>query len=162
MGQDVTGRGRTDRADHLAAAAPDAVWAALTDPARVTRWLPPDGMTARVEAWEARAGGRLRATLAYPDPEGSPGKTGEGTDEVEGRFLEAEPPSRLAWVTRFDSDDPAFAGEMTMVWTLSPEGAGTRIGVEARDVPEGISPADHAEGLAASLRQLAEEALRRA
>ncbi|WP_037280018.1 SRPBCC domain-containing protein [Rubellimicrobium mesophilum] len=154
--------GRTDRADHRAAAPPGAVWAALTDPARVARWLPPEEMTARVHDWEARPGGRLRVTLAYGDAAANPGKTGQGTDEVEGRFLDAEAPSRLAWTTRFDSDDPAFAGEMTMVWSLSPEGSGTRIAVEARGVPEGIAPEDHARGLSESLRQLAEEAVRRA
>ena len=154
--------GRTDRADHLAAAAPHAVWAALTDPTRVALWLPPEGMTARVHEWDVRPGGRLRVTLAYRDADGNPGKTGEGSDEVEGRFLDAMSPSRLAWATRFESDDPALAGEMTMVWTLAPEGSGTRICIEARDVPEGIRPEDHAQGLAASLRQLAEEALRRA
>ncbi|HVG49096.1 MAG TPA: SRPBCC domain-containing protein [Rubellimicrobium sp.] len=158
----MKGLGRTDRAEHFADAAPEAVWAALTDPARVARWLPPEGMTARIHHWEARTGGRLRVTLAYRDRAANPGKTGEGTDEVEGRFLEVLPPSRLAWATRFDADDPSFAGEMTMVWTLVPEGPGTRLALEARDVPEGISAADHAEGLAASLRQLAEEALRRA
>ena len=154
--------GRTDRADHLCAATPEDIWAALTDPARVALWLPPEGMTAQVHEWQARPGGRLHLTLAYRDAAANPGKTGEGTDEVAGRFLEARAPSHLAWTTRFDSDDPAFAGEMSMVWTLVPEGTGTRIVVEARDVPEGISPDDHKEGMAASLRQLAEEALRRA
>ena len=152
--------GRTDRADYFAAAGPDAVWAALTDPARVALWLPPEGMTARVHHWETWEGGRLRVTLAHRDAAAHPGKTGEGADEVEGRFLDVSAPSRVVWATRFDSEDPAFAGEMTMVWTLTAEGSGTRIAVEARDVPEGISPGDHAEGLAASLRQLAEEALR--
>lgn len=152
--------GRIDRADQLATAAPDAIWAALTDPTRVALWLPPEGMTAHVHDWQARPGGRLRVTLSYRDAAANPGKTGEGGDEVEGRFLDVEAPWHLAWTTRFASDDPAFAGEMTMVWTLLPEGLGTRIAVEARDVPMGISPEDHAEGLAASLRQLAEEALR--
>jgi len=154
--------GRTDRAEYLAAAGPDAVWTALTGPARVALWLPPEGMTARVHHWEPWPGGRLRITLAYRDAAAHPGKTGEGADEVEGRFLDASAPWQVVWATRFDSDDPAFAGEMTMAWTLAAEGSGTRIAVEARDVPEGISAEDHAEGLAASLRQLAEEALRRA
>lgn len=152
--------GRTDRAEILAAAAPEPVWAALTDPARVALWLPPEGMAARVRAWEARPAGRLAVTLAYRDAAAHPGKTGEGSDEVEGLFLEALPPLRLVWATRFPSADPSIAGEMTMAWTLVPEGPGTRITVEARDVPDGIPADDHAEGLSASLRQLAAEALR--
>lgn len=153
--------GRTDRAEIFAEAPPGSVWAALTDPAEVAAWLPPDGMTAHVGAWEARPGGRLSVVLSHRDPKAGAGKSGAGTDAVEGRFTEVEPLRRLAWVTLFDSPDPSFGGQMSMVWTLSPDGTGTRIVLEARDVPPGIRPEDHAAGMGASLRQLAMAAVRR-
>lgn len=150
--------GRTDRSETFASAPPEAVWAALTDPARVVRWLPPEGMTIKLDAWDARPGGRLSLVLTYCDPSGASGKTTADSDAVSGRFIEAEAPRRLAWATRFDAEGEDFGGEMTMVWTLDPEADGTRIIVEAGNVPPGIGAEDHAEGLSASLRQLAREA----
>jgi uncharacterized protein YndB with AHSA1/START domain len=148
--------GRTDRAETFVHAAPAAVWAAMTDPSRVAVWLPPPGMTCRVEAWEPRAGGRLHVVLTYRDASGAPGKSTEGSDVAVGRFVDAEPPERLVWATRFEGAGDGHAGEMTMVWTLTAIDGGTRVGVEARDVPPGISAEDHAAGLGATLRQLAE------
>lgn len=69
--------------------------------------------------------------------------------------------ARLQWVTAFAGAGPTFAGEMTMAWTLLPEGSGTRVMVEARGVPPGVSAEDHAEGLVSTLRGLARAALRR-
>lgn len=40
----------------------------------------------------------------------------------------------------FESDDPAFAGAMTMTWRLQPVDAGTTVEITAEDVPEGITP----------------------
>lgn len=147
--------GRTDRAETFVAAAPAAVWAAMTDPVRVPAWLPPTGMTCRVEAWEPRAGGRLHVSLTYDDSSGAPGKSSADSDVSSGIFKSAEPPRRLEWVTRFADAEDEDAGEMTMVWTLVAVDGGTRVMVEARDVPAGISAEDHAAGLDATLRQLA-------
>lgn len=149
------GMGRTDRAETFIPAAPTAVWAAMIDPERVALWLPPTGMTGRVEAWEPRPGGRLRVVLTYDDPTDAPGKSSADSDVATGRFVAADPPARLVWATRFDDADAAAAGEMTMVWTLTAVDGGTRVAVEARDVPAAISAEDHAAGLGASLRQLA-------
>jgi hypothetical protein len=55
----------------------------------------------------------------------------------------------------FVSDDPAFAGTMTMTWELSANNSGTRVEIRADDVPAGISPEDHAIGMASSLANLA-------
>jgi hypothetical protein len=55
----------------------------------------------------------------------------------------------------FVSDDPAYAGTMTMTWEVTAAGAGTRVDIVAEDVPDGISAEDHAAGLASSLRNLA-------
>ena len=55
----------------------------------------------------------------------------------------------------FVSDDPAYAGTMTMTWEVTAADAGTRVDIRADDVPDGISVEDHAAGLAASLANLA-------
>lgn len=56
----------------------------------------------------------------------------------------------------FVSDDPAFAGTMTMTWTLADDPGGTRVEIRADDVPSGISAEDHTAGMASSLANLAE------
>lgn len=53
------------------------------------------------------------------------------------------------------SDDPAFAGTMTMTWTVRSVDGGTLVEITADDVPDAISAEDHAAGLASSLENLA-------
>ena len=53
------------------------------------------------------------------------------------------------WVTQFAEATAENPCEMTMVWTLTPTDGGTRVAVEARDVPPAISAEDHAAGLLA-------------
>jgi hypothetical protein len=55
----------------------------------------------------------------------------------------------------FVSDDPAFAGTMTMTWDVVPDGDATRVVITAADVPAGISPEDHTVGMQSSLANLA-------
>ena len=55
----------------------------------------------------------------------------------------------------FVSDDPAYAGTMTMTWQVTAVDAGTRVDIVAEDVPDGVSAEDHAAGLASSLTNLA-------
>ncbi|WP_338715679.1 SRPBCC domain-containing protein, partial [Streptomyces acidiscabies] len=54
----------------------------------------------------------------------------------------------------FTSDDPSYAGTMTMTWDLTPTPEGTRVTVTATDVPPGIGQSDHEAGIASSLAQL--------
>lgn len=55
----------------------------------------------------------------------------------------------------FESDDPAFAGTMTMTWTVEAVDGRIRVDITAADVPSGISEADHADALRSSLANLA-------
>ena len=143
---------RIDRASTQVEASPERVYRAFIDPSALTRWLPPAGARATIEAFEPRAGGRFRITLVF---DGHQGKTTDDTDVVSGRFVELVPGERIVWAVDFEADDPAFAGTMTMTWTFAPEGAGTRVTVAATDVPSGIRPEDHQEGLESSLSNLA-------
>lgn len=144
---------RVDEASRTVGAGPDAVWHALTDPHQVAQWLPPNDMTGDVETYDVRPGGAYRMTLRYAA--GGNGKSTEDSDVVSGRFVEVVTRARLVQTADFVSDDPAFAGTMTMTWTLRAVADGTEITVQATDVPPGISPEDHAEGLASSLANLA-------
>jgi uncharacterized protein YndB with AHSA1/START domain len=146
--------GRTDRAEAIISAPPAQVFACWTDATRLLRWLPPAGMTGQVDHFDLRPDGTFRLTLAYDDP-AIAGKSGGGTDIVEGTFLALDPPRHLAFQTRFDSTDPAMQGTMRMDWHFDDHGDATRVRIVATDVPPGISPQDHAAGMGASLAQLA-------
>jgi uncharacterized protein YndB with AHSA1/START domain len=130
------------------------VFAALVDEAALAQWLPPNGMTGRFKHFDARPGGSYRLVLSYPEESAGSGKTTAGSDVVEVRFVEVVPEVRVVQAVDFVSDDPAFAGTMTMTWEVSAEDDGTRLTIRADDVPAGISAEDHEIGLSASLAQL--------
>jgi uncharacterized protein YndB with AHSA1/START domain len=146
---------RTDRGSRVLAAPPGRVWAALVDPEALLAWLPPGGMTARFERFDARPGGSYRMVLTYRDGRGAPGKATADSDVVEARFVDIVPGERVVQAVDFVSDDPAYAGTMTMTWAVTAIEAGTRVDIVAADVPGGISAEDHAAGLASSLENLA-------
>jgi uncharacterized protein YndB with AHSA1/START domain len=146
---------RSDTASLVIAAAPDDVFAAFIDPDALAAWLPPEGMSGRFERFDARPGGSYRMVLTYSDASGAPGKSTAASDVVEARFVDIVPGDRVVQAIDFVSDDPAFAGTMTMTWRVTPVGDGTRVEVEAANVPDGISAADHAAGIESSLANLA-------
>jgi uncharacterized protein YndB with AHSA1/START domain len=146
---------RTDRASRMIAAPPERVWAALVDPEALLAWLPPSGMTGSFERFDARPGGSYRMVLTYADASGAPGKATAESDIVEARFVDIVPGERVVQAVDFVSDDPAYAGTMTMTWEVAAVEAGTRVDIVAGDVPDGISAEDHAAGLASSLANLA-------
>src|SRR6201987_829186 len=134
---------RTDPAARGMAAPPGRVWAALLDPGALLAWLPPGGMTGRFERFDARPGGSYRMVLAYPDASGAPGKTTADSDVVEARFVDIVPGERVIQAVDFVSDDPAYAGTMTMTWEVTAVEAGTRFYIVAEYVPDGSSAEDH-------------------
>ncbi|SFT43869.1 Uncharacterized conserved protein YndB, AHSA1/START domain [Mesorhizobium sp. YR577] len=149
--------GRTDKASRIVTASPATVYNAFVDPAALVEWLPPKGMIARIETFEPKAGGHYRMALTYDAPDPSVrGKASEDTDIVEGRFVELVPNDRVVQIVTFESDDPAFAGEMKMTWSLRPVAGGTEVSIVCENVPEGISAEDHAAGLSSTLDNLAE------
>jgi len=112
-------------------------------------------MTGRFERFDARQGGSYRMVLTYADASSALGKATADSDIVEARFVDLVPDVRVVQAVDFVSDDPAYAGTMTMTWEVAAVGAGTRVDIVAEDVPDGISAEDHAAGLASSLTNLA-------
>lgn len=145
---------RIDRARRIIEASCERVYAAMTDPAALVAWLPPTGMSAQMLAFDLRSGGGYRMALRYDDP-AIAGKSGGNEDIAEARYLDLVPGALVSQAIDFVSEDPRFAGTMIMNWHLTPVAQGTEVTLEAHDVPEGISPEDHADGLSASLENLA-------
>ena len=94
-------------------------------------------------------------TLTFDDPSDARGKSTSNTDVVKGQFVTLETNRKVTQRFEFDSADPAFAGTMTMTWTLEPQAEGTVLSVTAEDVPIGIRAEDHEAGMASSLSNLA-------
>ena len=147
---------RADHASRVIAAPPPAAFAALVDREALAAWLPPAGMTARFEHFDPRPGGSYRLVLTYAEAAGSPGKATADSDVVEARFVDIVPGERVVQAVDFVSDDPAFAGTMTMTWQVTEVPGGTQVDITADDVPDGIAAEDHAAGLASSLANLAD------
>ena len=146
---------RTDAAFCVIAAPPAKLYAALVDPEALAQWLPPEGMTGRVERFEPHAGGSYRMILYYDGQAEGQGKTGMDSDQVEGEFVELVPNQRVVQRVRFESDDPSMAGTMTITWRFDAVPEGTRVTVTCDDVPRGIRRKDHLAGLRSTLANLA-------
>lgn len=134
----------------------DDVYRAFLDPEALAVWLAPGDMAGTVHEMDARVGGGYVMSLFYPsEEEGSPGKTADLEDRFRATLVELSPPERIVEVVTFDSDDPAFSGEMTMAVTLRVEGRGTEVAIEFSGIPPGIRPADNETGTRSSLEKLA-------
>lgn len=145
---------RIDSGGRTIAAPPETVYQALLDRESLEAWLPPEGMRGRIEQWDPRPGGGFRMILTYLDASAAPGKSSDATDVVEVAFAELVPAERVVQRAVFESEDPAFAGTMTMTWSLAAADDGTEVTVTATDVPSGIAQADHEAGIASSLANL--------
>ena len=77
------------------------------------------------------------------------------SDIIEGRFVALDPGERIVWEVGFVSDDPAFAGTMTVTWRFKEVRDGTEVTVLCENVPAGIGKEDHDAGLRSSLENLA-------
>jgi uncharacterized protein YndB with AHSA1/START domain len=146
---------RTDSAGRVIAAPPETVYTALLQREALEAWLPPEGMTGRIQRWDPRPGGGFRMELTYLDAGAAPGKTSDATDVVDVDFADLVPPRLVVQRAVFEADDPAFAGTMTMTWRLEAVDGGTEVTVSAVDVPPGISRSDHETAMASSLANLA-------
>ena len=131
-----------------------AVYRALLDSRAVARWKVPDGMTCHVHTFDAREGGSIHISLTYDGPTGI-GKTSAHTDTYHGRFLKLIPDEHITEVDEFETDDPAFQGEMTITITLADENGGTALIAVHDGLPRGVSPADNQAGWQMALAKLA-------
>ncbi|MBB3131452.1 uncharacterized protein YndB with AHSA1/START domain [Paenibacillus rhizosphaerae] len=113
-------------------------------------------MKGRIFEFNPVAGGTYRMALTYLENDRTTqGKTSEDTDVVQGTFLELVPDERIVQAVVFGSDDPDFAGEMKMTWTLVADPKGTVSTIVCENVPPGIRKEDHDVGLRSTLENLA-------
>lgn len=145
---------RIDKASRLIQASPQAVYDAMTDADALVSWLPPAGMVGEMVEFDLRPGGHYRMILRYEDA-AIAGKSGGNEDQVLVGYADLVPGALVAQTVDFVSDDPAFSGTMNMNWIIESDIEGALVTIKADHVPSGISEADHAEGMNASLANLA-------
>jgi uncharacterized protein YndB with AHSA1/START domain len=132
------------------------VYHACVDPGMIVLWRVPNSMTGHVHEFDPRVGGRFRMTLTYHDRAHSlRGKSSENEDTCQGRFLELVPNEKIVELVEFESEDPAFAGEMKITTSFVDVGVNTEITILCEDIPAGIKPADNEQGCMESLQKLA-------
>jgi uncharacterized protein YndB with AHSA1/START domain len=118
------------------AARPETVFAFLTDPAKMTRWM---GSMAELDP---RPGGVLRVAVR-------PGATGRG------EYVAVEPFHRVVFTWGWEEPDlPIPAGASTIEISLTPDGDRTLLRLIHRDIPEPIREI-HREGWVHYLSRLA-------
>ena len=144
------------RTSRVIKASREALYRAFTDPLALAAWLSPGEMTGKVHEFDARVGGGYRMSLFYPASEQvNRGKTLEREDRFTARFVELTPPTRIVQAITFDSADPTFLGEMTMVVTFEESDDGTEVTIVFENIPSGIRPEDNDAGTRSSLEKLA-------
>ena len=144
------------RTSRIIKATPEDLYRAFTEPKALAAWLAPGEMTAKVHEFDARVGGGYRMSLLYPSSERVyRGKTSEREDRFTARFVELTPPTRIVQAITFDSVDPAFSGEMTMVVTFEDRDGRTEVTILFENIPTGIRPEDNDAGARSSLEKLA-------
>jgi uncharacterized protein YndB with AHSA1/START domain len=130
------------------------VYAALLDPVAIQTWRVPDDMTASIQEWEPREGGRFRVSLTYR-AEDRTGKTEGATDTYSGRFETLVPGELVVERLAFDTDDPELQGSMTMTWTLRDADGATQLDLLHEEIPDAVPPQDNRTGTRTSLTKLA-------
>lgn len=137
------------------AAPRETVFRAFADPDALVAWLVPGEMTARLHDFDFRPGGGYVMSLFYPATDAARGKSAGREDRYTARYVEIAPPERIVQAITFDTDDPAFMGEMTMTVTLAEREGGTETTFAFDQLPSGIRAEDNDAGTRSSLEKLA-------
>lgn len=145
-------KGRIDSASRLILASSEIIYQAFLNPKSLVVWFPPKGMSGRINTFDPRQGGHFSMTLSYELDYSIKGKTSEHNDVFQGMFLELVPNKKIVQSVKFDSDHPAFLGEMLQTWYLE---VVSKVTVVCENVPEGVRKTDHDEGLNSTLENLA-------
>lgn len=146
---------RIDTASRIIKASPQKIYDAHLDPESIASWRPPDGMTCEIYSFHPFEGGTYRMSFGYKDQQ-IQGKSNAHEDVFTGKFLKLAPNEKIVEAVDFESEDPTFKGTMKMTTSLKAVSGGTEVTITAEDVPPGIKPEDHQEGIRSTLKNLAE------
>ena len=123
-----TNNTNTIRLHRVLKAKPERVYRAFLDADAVSKWLPPNGFTAKVHHLDAKVGGTYRMSFTNF----STGKS----HTFGGTYLELTPNQRIRYTDKFEA--PNLPGEMQTTITLKQVFCGTELNVTQEGVPAAI------------------------
>jgi uncharacterized protein YndB with AHSA1/START domain len=135
----------TIRLHRVLRTSPERVYRAFLEPDAMTKWLPPNGFTAKVHHLDAEVGGSYRMSFTNFS-------TGRG-HSFGGKYLELVPGKLICYTDSFD--DPGLPGEMRTTVTLREVTCGTELNIVQEGLPEAIPLEMCYLGWQESLTQLA-------
>lgn len=135
----------TVRLHRVLAAKPEKVYRAFIDPDALTRWLPPNGFTAKMHHHDPRVGGKHRMSFTN--------FTTGNSHAFGGEYLELVPHERLRYTDVFD--DPNLPGTIEVTVTLKAVSVGTELAIVQSGIPAVIPLEACYLGWQESLRNLA-------
>jgi uncharacterized protein YndB with AHSA1/START domain len=106
----------------------ERVWRALTEPAAIVKWNPPDGFTAIVHELDLREGGRFRMSFVN--------FANGQAHSFGGSYREVVPNEKLVATDRFEDEN--LPGEMLTTYSLRAVSCGTEPLVEQAGLPDAI------------------------
>lgn len=125
-------------------AAPERVFAALTEPEQLRRWSAPEGLAVVDGETDLRVGGGWRVVMAEPDGV---------RHEAFGTYREIAPPERLVY-THAWRQGGGSSPETVLTVELRPEGDGTRLVFTQAGFASPESRDGHLEGWSSALGHL--------
>ena len=135
----------TVRLHRVLSAKPERVYRAFLDADAMSKWLPPNGFTCKVDRLDARVGGTYHASFTNFS-------TGN-SHSFGGTYKELVPSQKLVYTDSFD--DPNMPGEMLTTVTIRQVSSGTDLSVVQEGIPEAIPEDMCYLGWQQSLSQLA-------
>lgn len=109
-------------------APPDKVYRAFIDPDAMTRWIPPNGFTAKIHSMDCRVGGGYKMSFTN--------FTTMKSHSFGGKYMEMVPGKRLKYTDKFD--DANLPGEMQVTVELTQVSCGTELKIVQEGIPDMI------------------------
>jgi len=120
----------TIRLHRVLRATPEKIYKAFLDPDAMTKWLPPNGFTAKVHQMDAKVGGTYKMSFTNFT-------TGK-SHSFGGTYVELTPHERIRYTDKFD--DPNLPGVMQVTIAFRQVSCGTEINITQEGIPDVIPP----------------------
>jgi uncharacterized protein YndB with AHSA1/START domain len=121
----------TIRLHRVLRTSPEKVYRAFLDADAMSKWLPPNGYTGKVQHLDAKVGGTYKMSFTNFT-------TGK-SHAFGGKYLELVPGERIRYSDKFD--DPNMPGEINVTITLKKVMVGTDLSIVQEGVPA-VIPAE--------------------